>query len=91
MTELTLMENSFSRFHHPCFTVFFQTKQGYLSAADAQFSTACYVQESQHFGKVHSPVEMESPMGFFRFFQGFAGVHCHFYPSHLPLTTLGSS
>lgn len=91
MTELTLMESSFSCFDHSYFFFFFQTDQGYISAADAQFPTACYVQESRHFGKAPSTVEMGSPMGFFRFFQGFPEVHCHFYPYHLPLTTLESS
>ncbi|PKU48916.1 n-lysine hypothetical protein [Limosa lapponica baueri] len=44
------------------------TKQGYISAVDAQFPTAHYVQENKHFGNVPSPMEMESPMGFFKFF-----------------------
>lgn len=95
MTQLTLMESSFSCFLY-CFIFFpslllyfFPDKKGYISAADALFPAAHCIQEGRHLGdNVPSPVEKEAPMGFFRFFQGLPEV-C--YDSCPSFTTLESS
>lgn len=94
MTQLTLMESSFSCFPHCCSIFFF------LDKTRVHLSCWCTVPSSplcpgkqgfrRHLGNVPSPMEKEAPMGFFKLLQGLSEV-CYYFCPHLSLTTLESS